>query len=190
MKILILNNQSVKDKEISTFVKGVEHLRKLGHNIKKDSDLVKNVNAVDGLKKLQSKLEKSIREADIIITEVTNPDAKVGFDIAKALSEKKIVVALQKENNKNQFAAIHGNKQRSLLLKVYNEKNVEEVIEKAVEEAKGKLDTKFILIISPEIDRYLDWSSQTKRMHKAQIVRNAVEKEMGKDKEYKTFLKG
>lgn len=186
MKILILNNQQANQKDNNTFVKGVEHLRKQGHNIKKDSEITKSTDA----SKTQAKLEKSIREADIIIAEVTNPDAKLGFNIAKSLSEKKIVVALRSENSDNRVNPIHENNDRSLLLKEYNAQNIISIIESAVDEAKGKLDTKFILIISPEIDRYLDWSSQTKRMHKAQIVRNAVEKELNRDKEYKTFLKG
>ncbi|KXK09749.1 MAG: hypothetical protein UZ20_WS6002000317 [candidate division WS6 bacterium OLB21] len=66
-------------------------------------------------------------------------------------------------------------------------------IEKAtvdfVYSVKSMLDTKFILIISPEIERYLEWVSDNRRMHKAQVVRRAVEDTMEKDKEYKDYLK-
>jgi hypothetical protein len=188
MKILVTYNNDYKEANLKTFAKGVEFLKKQGHNLKQDVDLRKGKsNTSDS----QSKLDKAIRDADIVIAEVTDADAKVGFDIARALAEKKIVIAIHKDGKTSGYIdSVQENNSRSLILASYTDKNIVEVVEKAVEEAKSKLDTKFILIISPEIDRYLDWAGQTKRMHKAQIVRNAIENVMAKDKEYKTFIQG
>src|SRR5690348_2172248 len=63
------------------------------------------------------------------------------------------------------------------------------VIAHALKEIESQLDSKFILVISPEINRYLEWASTEKRMHKAQIVRGAVEELSYKDKRYQQFLK-
>jgi hypothetical protein len=54
--------------------------------------------------------------------------------------------------------------------------------------AKGER-LKFIFIISPEIDKYLEWVSNERRMHKSQIVREAIENQANKDKEYQEFLR-
>ncbi|MBL8015571.1 MAG: hypothetical protein JNK26_05295, partial [Candidatus Doudnabacteria bacterium] len=85
---------------------------------------------------------------------------------------------------------IGGNTSKIFKLAKYSK--VEEAnneIDQFLKEARDMIDTKFILIISPEIDKYLQWSSEERRMHKAQIVRNAVEDTMNKDKEYKQFRK-
>lgn len=190
MKIFVTYANEEKQGASSTFIEAVEYLRKQGHNVKQDTDHRKGLkNDAKSYAALQLKIEKSIKDADIVIAEISTADSKVGFDIATALNEKKVVIAMEKEGKEDKFVTVfHGNKVRNLLVKKYNAKNVIDVVTDAVEEAKSKLDTKFILIISPEIDRYLDWASQTKRMHKAQIVRNAVESILKKDKDYKAYL--
>lgn len=192
MKIFVTQNDTQKKSELKSFSKGIDFIRKQGHNLISDEEIRKkfDLRKEEDLNKYQTKLNRSLKDTDIVIAEISSADAKVGFDLAKAIAEKKVVICLQKEKSANSISSIHGIKNnRQLIVKKYNEENIENVITEAVEEAKGKLDTKFILIISPEIDRYLDWASQNKRMHKAQIVRNAIEDQIKKDKGYKTYLK-
>ncbi len=54
---------------------------------------------------------------------------------------------------------------------------------------KLREDPKFILIISPEIDEYLEWVSQKRKMHKAQFVRESIKAKMLKDQEYQQVLR-
>jgi len=175
--------------KLGAFLEGVSYLKKLGHNVYETYDLNKKTSQSDASKKFE-KTDKAIKDADILIAEISDADSKVGYEIARALDEKKVVITLEDEKSKNTYPNLHGNKARTLMMKKYREDNIIDVINKALKEASSKLDSKFILIISPEIDRYLEWSAQTKRMHKAQIVRNAVEQQMKKDKEYKTYLQG
>lgn len=174
---------------LKTFLEGVAYLKRLGHNVYETFDSSKKSSSIDLAKKFD-RTDKFIKDADILIAEISNADSKVGYEIARALDEKKVVITLESEDSKNVHPNIHGNKSRTLINKKYKSGDLIETIEKSLKEAAGKLDSKFILIISPEIDRYLEWSAQTKRMHKAQIVRNAVEQQMKKDKEYKTYLQG
>ncbi|MCA9386936.1 hypothetical protein KC669_02790 [Candidatus Dojkabacteria bacterium] len=193
MKIFVLYNNEYNDKNYTAFSNGIDNLRRLGHNVKSDLDFRNSVKKGDekSYDKYQSKVEKAMRDTDIVVVDVTNADAKVGFDIAYAISEKKIVLAMYKgDTSKIDTLPLQGSKARNLNLISYTENNIVETLQDAVDEAKGKLDTKFILIISPEIDRYLDWASATKRMHKAQIVRNSIESVIKKDREYKNFLNG
>lgn len=132
---------------------------------------------------------KAIKNSDVIVAEVSVSDSGVGYEIAYALSQRKPVLALYHEEAETPTAPpIRAGKQKLMSFAKYNEKNIKEVIDNFFREVKHKIDTKFILIISPEIDRYLEWASDYKRMHKAQIVRNAVEKEMGNDKDYQKYL--
>jgi hypothetical protein len=178
MKIHVSLPLDFKESQFNAFIDGVNYLKKQGHNVTVDSSL-----------KSSKKVEKSIRDTDILLVETTGTDLKVGYDISKALNEKKIVIALENEGSRgNTFNYVSDLDAKNLIVKKYNNKNIEESLDKAMDNAKKLMDTKFILIISPEIDRYLDWASQTKRMHKAQLVRNSIESAMKKDKDYRNFL--
>ncbi|MCA9381403.1 hypothetical protein KC678_04000 [Candidatus Dojkabacteria bacterium] len=193
MKIFVLYNNDYSEKDYASFSKGIDNLKRLGHNVKSDLDFRSSVKKGDekSFIKYQTKVEKAMRDTDIVVVDVTNADAKVGFDIAYAISEKKIVLAMYEgDTTKIDTLPLQGSKARNLNLISYTDSSIVETLKDAVDEAKGKLDTKFILIISPEIDRYLDWASATKRMHKAQIVRNSIESVIKKDREYKNFLNG
>ncbi len=190
MKILVSLPLNFKNENLSDFLKSIDNLKKLGHDITLDTEIKAQTDKTkDPTLNFFKRIEKEIKFTDIVITEVTYADTKVGFEIARALNEKKIVIALEQEGKlEAEIPSIHGNKLTSLIKKTYTPSNVISVVEKSVDEAKSKLDTKFILIISSEIDRYLDWASGEKRMHKAQIVRNAVEEVLKKDPDYKKYL--
>lgn len=176
--------------DLKLFQKALAKLEKDGHKIvdvyKDESYPIKEVTQF--VSKFKES-EKAIRECDLVIVEVTYPSRRVGFEIARALDERKVVIALNKKGSETESTAtIAGNTAKNFLYREYDAQNVEEIMNEAITEAKNKLDTKFILIISPEIDKYLDWAADERRMHKAQIVRNAIEDVMKKDKEYNDFL--
>lgn len=180
MKIFVSIAQNKTEKELKDFFEGIEYLKKQGHNIVINKDINPS--------QYYKKAERQLKDTDIVIAEVTEADGKVGYEVARAISEKKMVIALKNSAKKSvEIEALH-NSSRSLLYYEYDKHNIEDVIITATDEAKSKLDTKFILIISAEIDRYLEWASQNKRMHKAQIVRDAIESVIGKDKDYKKYL--
>ncbi len=130
---------------------------------------------------------KSIKNADILVAEVTNLSSGIGYLISTALNLKKPVLALfQKNSGKKPSTMIKGSTANKLVFfEEYTSDSIDNISKKFVRSVKNIMDTKFILIISPEIDRYLEWASDHKRMHKAQIVREAVEEMMKKDKEWK-----
>lgn len=133
----------------------------------------------------------NIKNSDVLVAEITDSSGAVGFHIATALSEKKPVLVLRKKKDKTDRlpGPIIGNKSKLMRFSEYsNSEERTKAIKEFLSWSKKKLDSKFILIISAEIDRYLEWASQENRVHKAQIVRNAIEKVMKKDQEYTKFL--
>lgn len=178
-------------KELEAFNAALGRLKDKGHSL---IDVYKNETYplpedVDYLVERFKRSERAIRQADIVIVEVTYPGRRIGFEIARALDQKKIVIALYHKDKAKSVSTLAGNREKNFILNHYTSDTIDEVLEESLKEAKDRADTKFILIISPEIDKYLEWSSSERRMHKAQIVRNAVEEAMAKDKEYKDFLK-
>lgn len=180
MKILI--SSEAKNKAFNQIT---ESFSRQGYNLLEDRKPISEENS----KKDLAKLESNIKNSEVIIIDVSTQDFKTGYIISRALTDKKVVIALRSEKSKDsKEPLLFANKSKNLLIFSYTDKNAVEVAENALSEAKKRLDTKFILIIPPEIDRYLDWASQNKRLHKAQIVRSAVEGSMKKDKDYKDYL--
>lgn len=171
---------------------------------KKIAEIVKNFNhTVDNSMIKRSREEEmkdfsktfktnmnSVKNADVIIAESTEYSAGLGFLVAKAIDERKNILCLQSiDAHKKGSATLQGATSKSLTYLKYNEENLEDLLKNYLDEVKNKLDTKFILIISPDIDKYLKWAGDEYRLHKAQIVREAVEDKMKKDKRYKDYLK-
>lgn len=132
----------------------------------------------------------NVKKADFVIVECSKSNAGLGLLISAAVNEKKPVLALFDQTKVNSApATIAGFAAKNKLLAVrgYSKTNLETVFSEFVNEVKKVLDTKFILIISPEIDTYLQWASDNRRMHKAQVVRRAVEQVMNDDKEFKKY---
>lgn len=132
---------------------------------------------------------RGIKNADFVIAEISKLSSGIGFLIASALNEKKPVVVLNNTAvNPKPSKMIKGAQNRLLIYFPYETSAIKDVINKALTNIKQKLDTKFILIIPAEIDRYLEWASKERRMHKAQLVREAVENIIEEDLDYQNYL--
>ncbi|MCW1296474.1 MAG: nucleoside 2-deoxyribosyltransferase [Candidatus Parvarchaeota archaeon] len=111
-----------------TYAKIIEHLKKFGVVL---TEHICNRLSCKG-EKLESKriYERDIkwlREADIVVAEVTFPSLGVGYEIAKAEEmEKKIICLFNTRKRKKLSAMIEGNK--NIILITY--KNLEEAFKK------------------------------------------------------------
>ncbi len=141
-------------------------------------------------KKEYQKIINSIKKSDFIVIETSVQASIIGFLMSTAINEKKPILALSDEKLGKDSESFwnYAIKNKLLSCKTYSLKNINEVIAEFLNSVKKIIDTKFILIISPEIDSYLEWASENRRMHKAQVVRRAVEEIMSLDKEYKKFI--
>lgn len=169
-----------------------ELLEKQGHKVRTNHILKptipQNMKDIE-FKKVYKKIHNWIKTADVLIADITTPSNGVGHEIFLALNEGKPVLAIYAYDAKTpRDLSVRGNPSRLLTTKSYTRENLEEVLQDFCNDAKTKLDTKFILIISPEIDKYIRWSAEKRRKHKAQVVREAIEDKMKKDNEYAKYL--
>ena len=125
----------------------------------------------------------AVKKSDVIVMEVTGHSMSMGYLISKALEMNKPVVALHKKEYIPVF--IKGIGDQKLMICEYSEENVEEVIEKALKKASSLVDVRFNFFISPKILNYLDWVASKKMLPRSVFLRNLIEREMKKDKEFK-----
>ena len=170
----------------------IKTLKKEGHNIDIGWRKVSREEDIKNYHKTYKRNIKAIKKCDFMIVETSNPVGSVGFLIATALEHKKPVLAIYSKDYAKDISTTlkaKSNETKLLRYKEYSLKNLSRLITDYTKTVKRLLDTKFILIIPPEIDRYLEWASKEKRMHKAQLVREAIEKMMKRDKDWKEYLK-
>jgi nucleoside 2-deoxyribosyltransferase len=129
---------------------------------------------------------KKIKNSDIAVFESTYPAEGIGYEIGFAIAQRKPVLILVDRTYKRYLAEmIEGIPSTLKQLTYYKEKNeLKGILDKFITKAKNLIDSKFILIISPKIDRYFAWAKKNKRLHKAQIVRDAVFKQMEEDPDW------
>lgn len=140
---------------------------------------------------------KQIKMADLVIADISYVSSGVGYEVSLALDEKKPVICLYNlkdlKNSENLIKSVpvnlKGNTSKYLILKEYDLTSLKKTLELAIKDAKSLADTKFILIIPPEIDRYLEWNVKEKGVSKAEITRQAVENMMKDDRAYMEYMK-
>jgi hypothetical protein len=167
-------------------------IKVMNHDDENNPDVkeIVNLRGEDVPEVYKSTLRK-IREADVVIADTSVPSSSVGYEIAMAQAERKPILVLHSKNSLKFLADVLGGN-TSKVFKLAKYGNAEEAIAEIdgfLKAARDMIDTKFILIISPEIDRYLEWVAEERRMHKAQVVRNAIEEMMAKDKDFKQYSK-
>lgn len=125
----------------------------------------------------------SVKKADIVVMEVSGHSMSMGYLISKALEMNKPVIALHKKEYIPNF--IKGIGDQKLVISEYCETDVEEVVEKALKKAASLIDVRFNFFVNSKILNYLDWVSQKKMLPRSVFLRNLIEREMKKEKEFK-----
>lgn len=125
----------------------------------------------------------SVKKADIVVMEVSGHSMSMGYLISKALEMNKPVIALHKKEYSPNF--IKGISDPKLIISEYAEEDVEEIMGKSLKKAAGLIDVRFNFFVNSKILNYLDWVSQKKMLPRSVFLRNLIEHEMKKDKEFK-----
>jgi hypothetical protein len=133
----------------------------------------------------------SIKNSDFVIAEMTENSAAVGYEIAFAIGEKKPVLVLVNEEKRKELSTpFRGNKTKYLSVRKYKSKSdIENALKIFLSDVKNLIDTKFILIIPPSIDQYLEWNARERGIAKAEVTREAIENMMNSDEKYQQYLK-
>jgi hypothetical protein len=128
---------------------------------------------------------KWIDQADFVVIEGSFPSTlHIGLEISLVLEKNKPVIILYKKGCKPLI--FHAVKNDRLIWAEYNDNNdVKAVLLEAIEKAKKEADVRFNFFVSPEILAYMDWVAQKRMIPRSVFLRDLIEKEMKKDKEFK-----
>ncbi|MBP9817389.1 hypothetical protein KBC75_01355 [Candidatus Shapirobacteria bacterium] len=126
---------------------------------------------------------KNIEKADICVFEASFPSTlHIGHEITVALEKGKPVIVLHTADHEPiLFTGIQNNK---VIWIEYDESNLMPKLTEALEQARKIIDVRFNFFVSPRILSYLDWVAKKRMIPRSVFLRDLIEKEMKKDKDY------
>ena len=139
---------------------------------------------VEDKKKLYESMILNMDKSDFCVFEASYPSTiHIGHEISLALERNKPVIVLYtKDHEPILFKGIQGKK---IIWLEYNDQNIEKVLNDAIEDSKKNMDVRFNFFVSPKNLTYLDWVAQTKKVPRSVFLRDLIDREMKKDKEFK-----
>ena len=129
------------------------------------------------------KTMESIQKADLVIVELSEHSMSMGYIVNRTLDISKPVIALYKKGFEPYFFS--GIEDSKLTIVEYEDNNIFEKIDEAIEKTKNLIDVRFNFFVSPRILNYLDWVAQKRMIPRSVFLRNLIEHEMKKDKEFR-----
>lgn len=199
MKVCFACSTSELATRKDTYRKICSLIKEMGHSIARDwleeaIEIVENkaVNTLDR-EEVYNKVLGSILAADVMIIEGTVTSFSVGHQVTLALSKNKPTLFLiQKSAGKK-----HGRSKDSFLagitsplLKVaeYDDSNLADTLNDFLNNNGGKPIVKFNIVLTKEIENYLNWASFTHKLNKSEFIRNLILKHMrNEDTQYQKY---
>ena len=121
---------------------------------------------------------KGVKEADVVVAEVSLHSMSMGYVVNKALEFGKPVIVLYLPGFEPFFFS--GINDEKLQILEYEKNNVDKILKKALASAQDQVDVRFNFFVSPQIMAFLDEVSKEKRVPRAVFIRELIENEMKK----------
>lgn len=178
MKVYFTASITGKKHYLSNYLKIVQHLESLGHNIQAHHIL----DSTESEMRLKTKTDRLtfhkkliswIQESDFMIVEASFPSISVGYEISLALQHRKPVLILYSEGDApNLFASFNDEK---LVCERYTLGTVTGLIDDFLCYATGACDSRFTFFITPVIARFLEKVSVEGKIPKSVYLRRLIE---------------
>ncbi len=201
MKVHFACSTSELETYKNNYRKICELIRGMGHIIMRDwleeaINLVES-NTIASLDRedVYNKVVASILASDVLIIEGTVASFSLGHQITLGLSKNKPTLFLvskkktSKNNNKSKKTFLSG--LNSPLLKVveYDDSNLADILNDFLNNNGGQPVVKFNIVLTREIESYLNWVNFTYKTNRSEFIRNLILKHMREDDEqYKKYL--
>lgn len=199
MKVCFACSTSELATRKDTYRKICALIKEMGHSITRDwleeaIEIIEN-KAVSTLDRedVYNKVLGSILASDVMVIEGTVTSFSVGHQVTLALSKNKpILFLIQKSTGKK-----HGKSKDSFLAGItsplltvveYDDSNLADILNDFLNNNGGRPVVKFNIVLTKEIESYLNWASFTHKLNKSEFIRNLILKHMkDEDKQYQKY---
>lgn len=127
---------------------------------------------------------KWVDRSDVVVVEASFPSTlSIGHEISLALEKNKPVVVMYLNGRDPSFML--GLRSDRVIWAKYSGSDLEETLGNALVKAKNMADVRFNFFVSPRILNYLDWVAKKRMTPRSVFLRDLIEREMKKDKEFR-----
>ncbi len=199
MKVCFACSTSELAARKDTYRKICALIKEMGHSITRDwleeaIEIVEN-KAVSTLDRedVYNKVLGSILASDVMIIEGTVTSFSVGHQVTLALSKNKptlflIKKSLEKKHGLSKDSFLAGITSPLLKIVEYDDSNLADILNDFLNNNGGKPIVKFNIVLTKEIESYLNWASFTHKLNKSEFIRNLILKHMrNEDKQYQKY---
>lgn len=170
------------------YVAIVKELTGLGHKVSSDQVINSEFLQVVSQTKIEAqkeyyKLISEIKKADVVVAEVSAQSLSVGHELTEAMTLNKPVVVLYVGDTRP--GLLFGSMYDKMQIIQYDLIDLKEKLRLAVDDAMKHADVRFNFFVSPKILNYLDWVAQKRMVPRSVFLRNLIEREMKKEKNFK-----
>jgi len=201
MKIHFACSTSELEKYKDNYRKICSVVKTMGHTITRDW-LEEAIRLVENKKvasldreNVYSKVTASIFSSDVIIVEGTIASFSVGHQVTLGLSKNKPTLFLidkksvSKKGGKKINSFLTGLKSPLLTIAEYDDSNLVDILNDFLNNNGGRPVVKFNIVLTKEIEHYLDWVSFTNKVNRSEFIRNLILKHMREEgNQYQKYL--
>src|SRR3989338_3287250 len=141
-----------------------------------------------------NKVLGSILASDVMVIEGTVASFSVGHQVTLALSKSKPTLffvkkkTLNKKHGKLKDSFLSGITSPLLTVAEYDDSNLADILNDFLNNNGGKPIVKFNIVLTKEIENYLNWASFTHKLNKSEFIRNLILKHMrNEDEQYQKY---
>lgn len=156
-----------------------------------DNRLAAGQTSLEDIKEIYKACIQAIREAELVIIDDTVSNFSTGHQITLALQLRKPTLVLWQGDKRRQFGRmfIHGIESDLLEIAEYNNDNLGELIQAFINKyADSGERNRFHLVLNGVERNYLDWAQYIKGMSRTKVIREAVQRAIDEDAEYRHYL--
>lgn len=182
MKVFITASTRGKIKFKENYKRIYDYVEKLGHKNLNDfiirddpKDFYDNLQK-EGVKKYAEIFGEAIgklRESDVNIFECSEQSFSIGYLVQKSIEMNKPTVVLYEDRYQPSYFLL-GSEDEKLIIKSYNQDNIEKILEKSLQDATSVADKRFNFFITPSMISFLNQAAREQGITKSTLIRNLI----------------
>jgi hypothetical protein len=129
------------------------------------------------------RLLRLLKDADVMVAEVSIPSTALGYEITEALYLDKPVIALHTHEG-NSPKLLTGRKDEKFQMVEYDLDGLGTILKQVLYDAGQMLDVRFNFFINPKLLDFLNWIAKEKQVSKSVYIREVLLREMENNKKY------
>lgn len=177
---------SIRGKKEKLYQRIVEILRDKGHKVFADHIMKTDQKMMDAWTSIKrevyyKKVLNNLRDSDIVVAEISYPSLSMGYLVALSVNLQKPTIVLFYGNEKSNILSPLESLGQLHVIEYNDIKEIERLLRYEVDLAAKEVDTRFTLLLPPDIVSSLDKVAKSGKS-RSEYIRNLIRKDMKRRK--------